>query len=49
MTFSTAVEPAQENASGPFDALQYMGYPLVQWVEGLRTLYPSQNRGGQPK
>jgi predicted molibdopterin-dependent oxidoreductase YjgC len=50
MTFRTAVvEPALEIAPGQLDAMQYMGYPLAQWVEGLRTLYPHQTRGGQPK
>jgi anaerobic selenocysteine-containing dehydrogenase len=50
MKFRTAVvEPALEIPPGQLDDMDYMGYPLAQWVEGLRTLYPNQNRGGQPK
>jgi hypothetical protein len=50
LSFSTpVVEPELEIAPGQLDGLHYMGYPLAQWVEGLRTLYPHQNRGGQPK
>jgi anaerobic selenocysteine-containing dehydrogenase len=50
LSFSTpVVESALEIAPGQLDGLNYMGYPLAQWVEGLRTLYPHQTRGGQPK